>query len=210
MSFLCYLWHLGPNRGVQVSAILENCHYFSIHEPVCILHTGGNGKMRLRCTVLRGVHGRVGGRLCGGHARVCFLRKAVAGGLASFAQRSRVGLRQPGQLCPGNCVRGNCVRGRLRPVAHLRAGYLRTGYLRLAHLCPMDTRARGTCVRGISLSDPTCRRGHLRRVAAGHTGLSPCRPHPGLRHPGAPASGVRYKQCRRRPAKHAKRRRHKA
>lgn len=166
-----------------------------------MVHTGGNGKMRLCCTVLRGVHGRVGGRLCGGHAWVCVLRAAVAGGLASFARWSCTGVRPSqggrGWVCAN---RGNCVRGRLRPVAHLRAGYLR-----LAHLCPWNLRL------GTPASDGHPRPGGVCvRAAAGHTGLSPCRPHPGLRHPGAPASGVRYKQCRRRPAKHAKRRRHKA
>ena len=165
-----------------------------------MVHTGENGKMRLRCTVLRGVHGRVGVACAaamhgcasfarrlraglrpsrGGHARACVLLKAVAGGSAPT---------------------GATVSGQLRPVAHLRAGYLCTG-----QLCPWNLRL------GTPASDGHPRPGGVCvRAAAGHTGLSPCRPHPGLHHPGAPASAVRYKQCRRRPAKHAKRRRHKA
>lgn len=189
MPFLCYLCHLGSNRGFRFLPFWKTAIIFlSMNRYVWFIQgemakCGGAASFVRRSRASRG-------RLCGGHARVCFLRKAVAGGLASFARRSRVGLRQPGQLCPGNCV-----RGQLRPVAHLR----------LAHLCPWNLRL------GTPASDGHPRPGGICvRAAAGHTGFLRAHPHPGLRHPGAPASGVRYKQCRRRPAKHAKRRRHKA
>ena len=200
MSFLCYLCHLGPNRGFRFLPFWKTAIIFlSLNRyvwfiqgemakcgcaaPFCAACMGGSG---VACAAV--MHGcasfaqrlRAGLRPSrGGHARACVLLKAVAGGSAPT---------------------GATVSGQLRPVVHLRAGYLR-----LAHLCPWNLRL------GTPASDGHPRPGGVCvRAAAGHTGLSPCRPHPGLRHPGAPASGVRYKQCRRRPAKHAKRRRHKA
>ena len=204
MSFLCYLCHLGPNRGFRFLPFWKTAIIFlSLNRyvwfiqgemakcgcaaPFCAACMGGSG---VACAAV--MHGcasfaqrlRAGLRPSrGGHARACVLLKAVAGGSAPTGATASEGTPACWVPAYGATVSGAPVTG-----------------------APTS----GAPASGAPLSDLTCRRGTCVRAAAGHTGLSPCRPHPGLRHPGAPASGVRYKQCRRRPAKHAKRRRHKA
>lgn len=209
MPFLCYLCHLGPNRGFRFLPFWKTAIIFlsmnryvwfiqgkmakcGCAAPFCAACMGGSG---VACAAAM-------------HGRASFAQRSRAGlrpravvmhGRTSFARRSRVGLRPSrggrGWVC---AIRGNCVRG------HLRAGYLRTG-----QLCPGASASDGTpaswvpasgapacwvSASGAPLSDLTCRRGTCVRAAAGHTGLSPCRPHPELRHPGTcirtPASGV--------------------
>ena len=184
MSFLCYLCHLGPNRGFRFLPFWKTAIIFlSLNRYVWFIQ----GEMA-KC----GSAAPFCAACMGGSEVACAV---VMHGRASFARRSRVGLRPSRGGHARACVLRAAVAGGSAPSgatasgAHLRAGYLRPG---------------------APLSNLTCHRGICVGAAAGHTGFLRAHPHPGLRHPGAPASGVRYKQCRRRPAKHAKRRRHKA
>ena len=154
MSFLCYLCHLGPNRGFRFLPFWKTAIIFlSLNRyvwfiqgemakcgcaaPFCAACMGGSG---VACAAV--MHGcasfaqrlRAGLRPSrGGHARACVLLKAVAGGSAPTGATASEGVCVRWRICVlGTCVWRTCVRGTCV----------------WEHLRPMDTRVRGASASG--------------------------------------------------------------